>query len=102
MAGEISYVNIRRDGISYYEDLLEEIQQNSPAIEWIVIATYKEFSVGIINHFIAKREKGKMGFYLRVYKASGNNDLKYKDHYVSDDYIPEENLLIDMLTSGIV
>lgn len=101
MAGDFSYVEgiDILDDILYYNALLYERSKRSESIKWIVLATYKDFKGGVLNHFIFKRDdKGGLGFYLRVYKER-YKDLVYTDFLVGKS-LPEESVLEKILVSG--
>lgn len=99
MALEFNYVNIGIGNDTLYDFETEILRRKNTAknIDHIVIASYKDFKIGFIAYFIAKIEKGKTSFYIRKFKDGGNSSLKYNDHYMDFDYVPEEEYLIDLL-----
>lgn len=83
---------------SMYKDHLEYLRSRGQKTNWIVLAVYKDFKNGIINHFIVKEDKkGNMNFYVRKYVSEYQDNLRYDDWLYDNEYLPGEEEIYNML-----
>lgn len=105
MSGDFSYIDgiDISSGLTSHMNLLIGNQKGAcRGVDKLVLATYKDFKGGIINHLILKiSSKGEGYYYLRVYKEKFKGELKFTD-FIIGDKLPYEDDLKRILVEGKV